>query len=75
MKKASPDAPQPEGQVVQYRKVYAIFCASPIEGSTSRKRAIYISEGWKAIYLMMLIGLPLAPSKPVSFSDSNASTL
>ena len=73
--KVSSETSQLEGQVIQDREVDTIFGASRIEGSTSRERAIYISEARKAIYPTMLTGLPLAPSKPVSFSDSDALTV
>ena len=66
MKKASPEASQPESQVIQYREVNAIFGVSPIECSTSQK--------W-AIYFTVLTGPPLVPSKLLSFLDSDASTV
>ena len=75
MKKRSPEVLQPENQVIQYQEIDAIFGAFTIEGSTSREQAIYVSEARKAIYSTALTGPPLALSKQVSFSDSEASTV
>ena len=42
--KIFPEKTQPESQVIQCQEVDAIFGASPIEGCTSRERAIYVGE-------------------------------
>jgi len=46
----APEVPQLESQVIQYRKINAIFSASPIEITTSRERAIYINEARRSKY-------------------------
>ena len=40
-----------------------------------QKRSIHINEARKSKYPAVLTGPPLAPSKPISFSDSDASTV
>ena len=42
--KIFPEKTQPESQVIQCQEVDAIFGSSPIEGCTSRERAIYVGE-------------------------------
>ena len=75
VKKGAPEFPQLESQAIQYWEINAIFDASPIEGPTSRERAIYINEARMSKYPTVLTGPPLAPSEPISFSDSYGSAM
>jgi len=57
---------------VNYREVDVIFGACPLEGSTLKKRSIYINEACKANYPMVLIGPPLTRRKLIMFSKEDA---
>ena len=54
--------------LVIYRETGVIFGASPLEGTTSREKAIYI-EARRSNYPTVLIGPPLFPSRRISFSE------
>ena len=73
--KRGPEVPQQESQAIQYLEVDTIFDASPIEGTTSREKAIYIKKARRSKYPMVLTGPPLTPSRPISFSDSDVSVV
>ena len=59
--------------LISYKEVEAIFSACPLEGATSKKKAIYINEARRIKYPTVLTSPPLAPSKPISFSSSCSS--
>ena len=64
-----------EGQatraLVYCREVNAIFGASPIEGTTTKERAIYVNMGCR----MVLTGPPSIPSRPITISNVDDHTI
>jgi len=55
----------------QYQEIKAILGSSPIEGTTTKEKAIYINKAHMSKYPTVLIGMPLTPSRPISFSDAD----
>ena len=53
VQKEAPEVPQQEGQttqaLIQYRELNIIFDTSLIEGTTSKKKTIYVNEARKAV--------------------------
>jgi len=60
VRKGPPEVPQPESRAIQYREIDVIFGASPIEGTSSRERVIYINKAHKSKYPTVLTSQPLA---------------
>jgi len=69
------EALQPESHVnwtlIQYQIIKAIFGPSPIEGTTTKEKAIYINKARMSKYPIVLIGPPLTLSRLISFSDAD----
>jgi len=76
VQKEAPEAQHQKSQtsrdLVNYREVDGIFGACPLEGTTSRKRSVYINEACRTEYPAVLVGPPLTPSRPIMFSKADA---
>ena len=58
--------------LISYKEVEDIFGACPLEGTISRKKAIYINEARRSNYPIVLIGSPLFSSRSISFMEVDA---
>ena len=58
--------------LVQYREVNVIFENSPVEGTTTKKRTIYVHEAQRDNYTKIVTCLPTSPGRPVVFSEEYA---
>jgi len=58
--------------LIQYREVNAIFWSSPIEGTITKERTIYVNKAWRDNYLTITTRHPTSPGGPVFFSEEDA---
>ena len=58
--------------LIQYREVKAIFENSQVEGTTIKKRTIYVNETRRDNYLAIVTYPPTSPGRPVFFSKEDA---
>ena len=52
--------------------VNAIFGATPIEGTSSKERKIYVNHARSGPSTMSFTGPPPSPGEPITFSDEDA---
>ena len=55
-----------------YKTVNAIFGATPIEGTSSKERKIYVNQARSGPSTMTFTSPPPSPSEPITFSDEDA---
>ena len=58
--------------LITYKEVEAIFDACTLEVTTSKEKAIYINEARKTNHPIVLAGLPLFLSRPITFLEDDA---
>ena len=58
--------------LVQYREVNTIFENSPVEGTATKERTIYVNEAQRDNYLAIMTHLPTSPGMPVFLSKEDA---
>ena len=61
----------PSNALVQYRKVNAIFGNSPMDGTTTKEKTIFINEARRDNYQAIVTGPPTSPGRLVSFSEED----
>ena len=57
---------------VQYQEVNTIFENSPIEGTTTKERTLYVNEARKDDYPAIVTHPPIPFGRPVFFSEENS---
>ena len=62
----------PGSALVQYQEVNAIFENSPIEGTTTKERTIYVNKAQRGNYPAIVTRPPISPDRPVSFSEEDS---
>ena len=55
-----------------YKMVSAIFGATPVEGTSSKERIIYVNQAWMDQDSTSYTSPPLPPSEPITFTDEDA---
>ena len=58
--------------LVQYRELNAMFKNSPIEGTTTKERTIYVNETRRDNYSAIVTHSPTSPGSPIFFSGEYA---
>ena len=58
--------------LIQYKEVNAIFRNSPVDGTTTKERTIYVNETQKDNCPTIVTRSPTSPGRPVFFSEEDA---
>jgi len=71
-KEPPPQVGQAGNTLIQSRELNAIFATSPIDGTTRKRRVIYVNEAQKDGYPAILTSPPSSRGRHILSSDANA---